>query len=73
MSIMHDMQLSAVDLNLARAAKRLGLSQSATSHALARQRLLEAARGLGRAVRAEGRAAARGSAKPKLAGAMIAP
>jgi DNA-binding transcriptional LysR family regulator len=51
MSIMHDMQLSAVDLNLApvlhallaersvsRAAKRLGLSQSATSHALARLR-----------------------------------
>jgi DNA-binding transcriptional LysR family regulator len=48
---MHDMHLSAVDLNLApvlhallaersvsRAAKRLGLSQSATSHALARLR-----------------------------------
>ncbi len=51
MGIMHDMHLSAVDLNLApvlhallaersvsRAAKRLGLSQSATSHALARLR-----------------------------------
>src|ERR1700733_8863214 len=50
-SFMHDMHLSAVDLNLApvlhallaersvsRAAKRLGLSQSATSHALARLR-----------------------------------
>src|SRR5262249_35735507 len=51
MTIMHDMQLSAVDLNLAlvlhallaersvsRAARRLGLSQSATSHALSRLR-----------------------------------
>ena len=50
---MHSMQLSAVDLNLAvvlhslietrsitAAAKRLGLSQSATSHALARLRAL---------------------------------
>jgi len=53
MGIMHDLHLSAVDLNLApvlhallaersvsRAAKRLGLSQSATSHALARLREL---------------------------------
>src|SRR6201996_6280555 len=50
---MHGMQLSAIDLNLAvvlrappdersvsRAARRLGLSQSATSHALGRLREL---------------------------------
>ncbi len=53
MTIMHGMHLAGVDLNLAvvlhallaersvsRAAKRLGLSQSATSHALARLRVL---------------------------------